>query len=41
MKSWNCEKCGRDLAPEGIDDDIPLCHPCYCEINLKPKKANA
>lgn len=39
MKSWNCEKCERDLALEGIDDDLALCHPCYCEINLKPKRA--
>jgi len=38
MKSWNCEKCGRDLALEGIDDNLALCHPCYCEINLKPKR---
>jgi hypothetical protein len=38
MKSWKCEKCGRDLALEGIDDNLALCHPCYCEANLKSER---
>lgn len=34
----DCQECGRDLALEGITDDIRLCHPCYIKLNTRKEE---